>query len=489
MRVAILGAGITGLVAANELLKGGAEVTIFEAAPHAGGLGGTFRRGGFAFDFGPHEFVSDNPALDAILQEVAPDDVITVEKHVAQHFLGEYLRYPFGVVEVLRRLGLHLTCRAFAEVALERAKNLFRKPDDDSFEAWTRSRFGRTLYELYFGPYTKKVWGIDPSTLDPRTASQRITVDSVWDLVRRTVGNQLFGIEDRERRHSEFRHSFRYFRGGIGTLHQRVGAAVARRGGTIVLGRRLTGIEHSGGRVSGLLFADGTHARGFDHVLSTIPLPALVTATLPERAPQLLRKNRLPFRAMAFVFLRIGKPRVLDWHWIYYSGAETPFQRLTEFGHFDAGMCPAGCTGLALEVSCEVGDATWTSSDPDLVERCAGHLIALGHLRREDILGADVVRTTNAYPLQVKNFQEKTEALVDALSAECSNLVTIGRQGLFRYCNMNECMEMALDIAPQILGGAAAIRYQRSGTWLGIGVTDRPQHFEAARAAARMPAS
>ncbi|MEO6597211.1 MAG: FAD-dependent oxidoreductase, partial [Planctomycetota bacterium] len=283
------------------------------------------------------------------------------------------------------------------------------------------------------------------------------------------------------RPHSEFRRSFRYFRGGIGTLHERFATAIAQRGAKTNFGRRLIAIEHADSLVTGLRFADGSHERGFDYVLSTIPLATLVTATLPARAPDLLRANHLPFRAMAFVFLRVAKAKLLDWQWIYYSGASTPFQRLTEFSHFGAGMCPPGQTGLSLEVSCEVGDSTWNSSDADLIARCVDHLIALGHLRREELLGADVRRTTHAYPLQVKNFPEKAEALVDALAATCHNLVTIGRQGLFRYCNMNECMEMALDTAPRILAGASSIRYQSAGTWRGIGITDSYRRRKAAR--------
>jgi hypothetical protein len=69
-------------------------------------------------------------------------------------------------------------------------------------------------------------------------------------------------------------------------------------------------------------------------------------------------------------------------------------------------------------------------------------------------------------------FMEKTDRLLAAL-AELTNLVTIGRQGLFRYCNMNECIEMAIDVVPELIAGKASIRYTREGTWLGVGVTDR----------------
>jgi protoporphyrinogen oxidase len=478
MHVAIIGAGVTGLSAAYLLRKQGAEVTIFEGAPHEGGIGATFRRDGFCFDFGPHEFCTDNPDLIALLREVCGDDLLEVHKHTAQHFLGHYVRYPFQIVDVLKNIGPLLSLRAIAEVGWCRLRNLLRSPKDDSFESWTNARFGHTLYQLYFGPYTQKVWGMDPTLLDPRTASQRITIDSVWDLIQKTVRYHWFGAEDFKRTHSEFRKGFLYLRGGIGTLNEHLRTHAARLGATFQFGKTLAGIERRGHRVDELRFADGSLASGFDYVLSTIPLPQLVKLALPARAPALLAENHLPFRAMAFVFLRVRKPRLLDYHWIYYPDPSVPFQRLTEFTHFGAGMCPPDQTGVALEVSCEVGDPTWTAPDAQIAARCIDALWRLGHLKEEEVLGYDVVRTKTAYPLQVIRFLEKTQHLLEALG-ELENLVSIGRQGLFRYCNMNECIEMSMDVVPELLAGNKSVRFTKEGTWQGIGVTDRYERKRA----------
>jgi protoporphyrinogen oxidase len=472
MNVAIVGAGVTGLATAYLLRKKGAEVTVFEAGPQEGGLGGSFRRDGFSFDFGPHELCTDNPELIALVREVCGDDLLEVKKRVAHYFLGRYVKYPFEIVDMLRNIGPVLSARAIAEVGACRLKNRFRQPLDDSFESWTNARFGRTLYGLYFGPYTKKVWGVEPSQLDPRTASQRITVDSVWDLAKKTLAYQWFGAEDFKHAHSELHRRFFYLRGGMGTLQGHLRQRAQERGARFRFEKSLTAIERDGDRVGGLRFADGEVARGFDYVVSTIPLSQLVALALPERAEALLRENWLPFRGMAFVFLRVNKPRVLDYHWVYYPDVGTPFQRLTEFTHFGAEMSPPGTTGLALEVSCQPGDGTWEASDAELADRAIGRLETLGLLRRSELLGYDVVRQRHAYPLQVMGFIEKADRLLAAL-AGVTNLVTIGRQGLFRYCNMNECMEMAIDVVPELVAGKASIRYTKEGSWLGVGVTDR----------------
>jgi protoporphyrinogen oxidase len=472
MNVAIVGAGITGLTTACLLLRRGVGVTVFEASSHEGGLGGSFRKDGFSFDFGPHELTTDNPELIALVREICGDDLVAVEKRVAHHFLGRYVNYPFQIVDILKNIGPALSLRATAEVAGCRIRNLLRHPADDSFESWTNARFGKTLYDVYFGPYTRKVWGIDPAQLDPRTASQRITIDSIFDLVKKTLAYHWLGAEDFKHAHSELHRGFFYVRRGVGTLQAHLRRNAEELGATFRFGKSLAGIERDGERVRALRFADGEVLGGFDYVVSTIPLSQLVALALPGRAGALLLENTLPFRAMAFVFLRLSKPKVLDYHWVYYPDPAVPFQRMTEFLHFGAEMAPAESTGLALEISCEPGDQTWQATDAELAERVVHGLEALGLLERRELLGYDVVRQRHAYPLQVMGFIEKRDRLLAALG-EVQNLVTIGRQGLFRYCNMNECMEMAIDVVPEILAGKDSILYTKDGSWQGVGVTDR----------------
>lgn len=475
MTVAILGAGITGLSFGYLLGKQGVPVRIFEAAASEGGLAGSFHRDGFWFDYGPHEFVTDNPVLETLLKEVCGDDLIRVVKRTSQRFAKRFIPYPFGIVDVIRNISPLLTLRAGFDVTLSRLANMVRRPPDDSFATWTKARFGKTLYDLYFGPYTHKVWGIPPDQLDPRTASDRITVDSVWDLLKKIVKHRWLGADDFKKTHSEFRKDFLYTKRGAGTLQTHLRRHVEKLGGKFEFGKQLTGLRRNDdGDVVELQFADGSKATGFDTLVSTIPLPAMAKLALGAKAEPVLAQNQLPFRGMAFVFLRVDKPVVSGNHWIYFPELEIPFQRSTEFGLFNADMAPAGKTGIALEVAMSPGEDAWQRSDQDIAEQCIASAIQLGWFERKQLLGYDVVRTRNAYPVQVQKYKEKAAELLDALG-EVGNLVSVGRQGLFRYCNQNECIEMALEVVPRLIAGERNIRYTREGSWLGIGVTDRYQ--------------
>jgi protoporphyrinogen oxidase len=469
MSVAVIGGGVTGLTAAYLLLQRGTPVTIFEAASEEGGLAGTFKREGFSFDFGPHEFCTTNAVLERLLEEICGEDLLVVEKQVAQYLKGRYVRFPFQIADVLRNLSPGLCARALFDVLRARAGSLLRSSSEESFASWTRSHFGRTLYDLYFGPYTRKVWGVDPELLDARSAEQRISVGSFWELVHSTLRHQFTGRDVQDRTHSEIRRSFLYTRAGIGTLLTHLAQRVRELGGRFEFGKRWTGLETEGGAARRLHFADGSIVEPFDSVLSTIPLAQLTRLVLGEQGNSLLRDHPLPSRGMRFVFLRVDRPHVLDFHWAYYPEARIPFQRATEFGWFDADMTPAGQTGLTLEVACDPGEPWWDEPDETLVQECVQSLVRLGHLDPADVLGWDVVRVRHAYPVQVRGYAERVSTHVNALGA-VDNLVTLGRQGLHRYCNMDECMEMALEVVPRLAQGERGIRCGFGETWQGVGL-------------------
>jgi len=464
MKVAIIGAGVTGLSLAHLLLERGVSVRVYEAATHSGGLATTYRRDGFAFDLGPHEFVSDNPALHELLVRVCGDDLMVVKKRVAQHFRGRALSYPFEIADVVRSMGPMLSARIVAEALFAPLRR--DTAPVPNFESWTRTHFGPTLYDIYFGPYTRKVWGIEPAALDIATAKSRISVDSAWQLIRKTVAHHLFGREEFENPHSELRHSFLYVRGGIGRLQEHLEERVRELGGEVVFGKRLAGVSTEGERVAAISFDDGTSDSDFDYCVSSAPLPQVAGWMLGPDDPRRAAVAKLPFRGMAFVFLRVKQPQVSNYHWIYFPEPRCPFQRTTEFAHFGADMTPPGCTGVAFEIATNPGEAMWRKSDAELIKACVDEYVRLGWMKADAVLGADVVRVPHAYPIQVHGFREAADGLIEAL-ARFENFVTIGRQGLFRYCNINECLEMSIDVAQAIAGGQHRIRYQAKTSWVG----------------------
>ena len=69
-RIAVVGGGITGLAAAWELTRSGAEAVVLEGERHPGGVIVTERREGFVVEGGPDGFLAAEPELQQLATEV-----------------------------------------------------------------------------------------------------------------------------------------------------------------------------------------------------------------------------------------------------------------------------------------------------------------------------------------------------------------------------------------------------------------------------------
>lgn len=155
-RIAIIGAGISGLTAA-QLLKGKAEVVVYEKDSKAGGLIRCERIDGSLFHTcGGHVFNTKNQeVLDWFWQRFDKDNEFHKTDRNSVIFLpnGQQIPYP---IENFAYLLEEDTQKAFIQDLLSMFKT--NSQPVENFKDFLQQRFGDTLYNLYFEPYNKKVW-------------------------------------------------------------------------------------------------------------------------------------------------------------------------------------------------------------------------------------------------------------------------------------------------------------------------------------------
>src|SRR5208337_3182340 len=96
-------------------------------------------------------------------EELLEGDLLTQERKSVVLHEGRRFKYPLDARDLVRNLGLRENVRALAGYAVERARRAARPREDVTFEDWVVGRFGRPLYDAFFGPYTEKLWGIHPT--------------------------------------------------------------------------------------------------------------------------------------------------------------------------------------------------------------------------------------------------------------------------------------------------------------------------------------
>jgi protoporphyrinogen oxidase len=451
----VLGGGVTGLTTASELLARGWRCSVLEGAPEIGGLAGGFELLGQRFDLGPHALYTHHEEAYRYFKELLGDDLVPIgRKHVAIVFRGRQFPYPLKILPALRRLPLRESLAAGRDLLLVKLRNALRKPSSDSFESYIENYFGRTLYRIFFRDYTSKVWGVSPRTLSANFASERIPKIRIWKAL---AGSLLPDKTERPRGGDFDPTQFYYPRRGLRQFHEAQRRRIAERGGVIRIGCRATAVVSEAGRAVAVeTESAGTRERiPCDALVSTIPVNGFASLLQGGR-PLAGEAAELRHREVVFVGLVVRRPRVFEHQWVYYQDPGIVFHRVYENAHF---LEPApeakGSTGLCAELTDHEG-----RDDETLYRATLDGLLRLGLFDAGEVLAHRVVRVPQAYPLYTTGYQAALRACLDAVT-RFENVWTAGRQGLFRYVDMDHCVLMGKGVAAQVAAGRRTQEEQR----------------------------
>ena len=478
----VIGGGICGLAAGLTLAERGEQVTVLEAQDFLGGLATTLRGStGAGFDFGPHAYHARNKRVLDLFKEIAHDGFPARPKNVRIKFRGKYYKYPLEALDIARSMSPFLAARAFFDYALEALRKKLRPRTLVSAEDWVVHAMGRTLYGLFFGPYTTKVWGIPPSQLAASFAQHRIPHISLMKVVISSLRKGRSKITGSEHRYAPLVVELYYPPKGAGLISDRMAERIRKadprnetRTNTLV-----TRIETQGDRVvavwcrrvpstrrDGQLtqLASGTEEHGnpyagvvsheeriaCDSVVNTAPLPALIDLLGSSASDEARASARLlRFRAITIVGLRVKRPKALPAQSIYFTNKT--FNRLSETRNYGGSeICAPDETVLLCDITCDVGDRIWTASAEELGRICARELAEEGFMTEDELAESVVLRSTFGYPVYMVGY----EAAIDTLMKELMrypNLVTGGRQGLYKYVDMDIASEMGISMGEFLL--------------------------------------
>ena len=448
----ILGAGPAGLTAAFELSAHGFPVTVLEADPvYVGGISRTVSYQGFHFDIGGHRFFSKSARIEALWQEILPDDFLERPRSSRIFYNGRFFAYPLKPFQALWDLGVLESIRCVLSYLWARLSPI-RQPQH--FEQWVSNQFGQRLYRIFFKTYTEKVWGMACTEISADWAAQRIKGVSL----RSAVLSALFPPKDATAIKSLIS-TFRYPRKGPGMLWDACARIVEQRGGQILRGQTAVGLHRD--PASGRWTVESRDAEGqplrfeADHVISSAPLRDIITSLTPLPPDEVREAARaLRYRDFLTVALILkDRGRFAD-NWIYVHDASVKVGRIQNFKSWSPEMVPdPSLTCYGLEYFCFEGDGLWASSDAALIERATAELVTLGLAARVDIVDGCVVRQRKAYPVYDDAYARHVQVIREALTRDYPGLHLVGRNGMHKYNNQDHAMMTALLTAENIRAG------------------------------------
>lgn len=179
MKFAIVGAGFTGAVLAQELAKVGHKIEIFESRNHIAGNCYSERdvkTGVMIHKYGPHIFHTDNEEVWNYVNRYS--EFMPYINRVKTTSQGRVFSLPINLHTINQYFNKTLSPAEAKEFINSIADISIGEPQ--SFEEQALKFVGKDLYEAFFKGYTIKQWGVSPSEL-PASILKRLPVRFNYD--------------------------------------------------------------------------------------------------------------------------------------------------------------------------------------------------------------------------------------------------------------------------------------------------------------------
>jgi protoporphyrinogen oxidase len=337
VRIAVLGAGVCGLVAAHRLARAGHAVDVYERWPGLGGQAATLDAGdGHRLErYYHHLFTSDRHIADLFAELGMPDAIEWRPSSVA--FFARGALHPFVTpLDLLRFRPLSPLARVrmgAAVLALQRFAGDPAPYERVTAREWIERRMGRQAWEEVWGPLLRGKFG---------DRADRIAMVWLWSKLR--LRRSVKGEDVRQERLGYPRESWE-------PLFAALARSVEESGGRVLVDRPAARVGRAGAGFSVAAGAPGSFRRGhdprafeggatetYDRVVATVPNDVFEGLLEPSLAAELgeeylARVRGIEYFAALCLLLELDR-RFSPYYWTNVADRALPFVGLVEHTNF-----------------------------------------------------------------------------------------------------------------------------------------------------------
>jgi oxygen-dependent protoporphyrinogen oxidase len=318
-RIAIVGAGMTGLALAHRLVARAAEVfdvQVFEAASRVGGHAHTTQQDGYLIEAGPNGWLDRYPAPRAMVEELGlASSLVEASAAAKRRYVvrgGRLRRAPDSPPTLLTSDALSVSGRV--RVLAEALVPARRDGGEETIDAFARRRLGAEAADALVDPMIAGITAGDSRTLslDAAFPMMRALEREHGSLIRGFVARRSAGVPAPR---------LVAPRAGMSALVDALCTAIGRE--RIALGARVTSVGRAGG--AWLVAFDGRAAHEADAIVLATPAhasAAMVRELDPALAATLAGVRFAGVAVVAFAYRTSDVPRSLDGYGYLTTRAE-----------------------------------------------------------------------------------------------------------------------------------------------------------------------
>ncbi|WP_445169722.1 FAD-dependent oxidoreductase [Mycolicibacterium sp. Dal123E01] len=434
--VLIIGAGPTGLTAAEAFVADGASVAIVECTARVGGLARSATVAGNEIDLGGHRLLSATPnqrrAWLDFARRLGGVPMTDIGRRSGILRDGYVVAYPFDTQQFRASVPWPVRARGAASLAAWKLRGLTGR-DDHNLDEWVKNRYGPFLAETFMAPHARKVFGVDPREIPAGWAAQRILSPGFASVLATAIPKP-----GRSGRQADVIDRFFYPQGGVGVLWSGLAELLGNQVDWL-FDSRITSITRPvGGRLAVTLTGpDGDVEMSCDRIVSTgRPEDLAVSLGLDDLGAAIAQRSGRRDLIVGVVHVRDCPQSWHGYQWLYTHDTGIRAHRFNNYGEWQSLHCPFGVIGL--EYTVPTGDTF------DVAATALKDMSILLPGGAVDFLGSEVA--TDAYA----NFDASADQLGlldEALRGFGDGIISTGRQGAGIYINLDQAMRLGVRVA------------------------------------------
>jgi len=406
MRIAVLGAGVSGIVISKMLCKN-YDVQVFEKNDTIAGIAKVRMIDGLNYHIcGGHGFNSNHQeVLDWVFSQ-EPENNWTKKKRKFRIQIGKHqFDYPleYSILQINKSLGSDVATQIIKEVAYLNKNTI----DYTNLDTWFETTFGKTLTNLYFRPYNTKVWNRDITEMSATwTTENKLPTPNPDQIIKSLFETQTDDMA--------LRHVYYHSSGNQNTYIENMAKSLSINFNTPV-----HSVEPEGDKylVNGELF---------DKVINTLPLnifPHIYTKT-----PQSIKDftKHLKYNKVSNLFWRGSPANSMQTYF--------PDKSVRCFRHIHIG------NWRLPSVSCTITEAIGEVSREDLIEDGK----QFSYLKEP----LDYHVSDHAYIVNTHETKDVKNSMLNYFDTQGVHM--LGRFAEWSYYNMDMCIYSALQLAKKL---------------------------------------